>query len=163
MATLTGLFQRGTAYYLCIVLPPQHPLRSSYKNGKLMSGASRCLSQRTFLRNDGRFLRAATSVFNAGGAEKRLPKQDIQCSATHFQCMRSMVVSDGSVGLCLPCIASVVKQGCLPMVLDSLLQLNSSFTMEELRSDYRLPRNWCVGKGHGATLYGCWQIIFIHQ
>ena len=42
MATLTGLFQRGTAYYLCIVLPPTHPLQGKYKNGRLVASLGRC-------------------------------------------------------------------------------------------------------------------------
>ena len=33
MANLTGLFQRGSTYYVRIVLPREHQLRSSYKNG----------------------------------------------------------------------------------------------------------------------------------
>ena len=42
MASLTGLFQRGTAYYLCIVLPRQHPLQGKYKNGKVVTSLGRC-------------------------------------------------------------------------------------------------------------------------
>ncbi len=45
------------------------------------------------------------------------------------------------MGLCLPCIASIVQQCRLPMVLDGFFQLCNSFKMKELRGDYRLPRN----------------------
>ncbi|MCY1165128.1 hypothetical protein D9M73_50270 [compost metagenome] len=34
MARLTGLFQRGGSYYLRIVLPNDHPLKSKYRNGR---------------------------------------------------------------------------------------------------------------------------------
>ena len=34
MARLTGLFQRGGSYYLRIVLPNDHPLRDTYRNGR---------------------------------------------------------------------------------------------------------------------------------
>jgi integrase len=34
MARLTGLFQRGGAYYLRIVLPNDHPLKDKYRNGR---------------------------------------------------------------------------------------------------------------------------------
>ena len=36
MAHLTGLFQRGTAYYLRIVLPEDHPLKTRYRNGRFV-------------------------------------------------------------------------------------------------------------------------------
>lgn len=34
MAQITGLFQRGSAYYLRIVLPSDHPLQNVYRNGR---------------------------------------------------------------------------------------------------------------------------------
>lgn len=34
MAQITGLFQRGSAYYLRIVLPSGHPLQNVYRNGR---------------------------------------------------------------------------------------------------------------------------------
>lgn len=55
--------------------------------------------------------------------------------------MGSMVVGDASMGLCLPCIASIMKQSRLPVVLDGFFQLYSSFKMKKLRSHYRLPGN----------------------
>jgi hypothetical protein len=36
MAGLTGLFQRGSSYYIRVVLPLSHPLRNTFKNGKLV-------------------------------------------------------------------------------------------------------------------------------
>ncbi|MEI8028720.1 MAG: phage integrase SAM-like domain-containing protein [Comamonadaceae bacterium] len=42
MAKLTGLFRRGTAYYMCVVLPQNHPLRIKYRNGKFVQSLGRC-------------------------------------------------------------------------------------------------------------------------
>lgn len=43
MATfLTGLFLRGSAYYLRIVLPQHHPLRPRYRNGRFVCALGRC-------------------------------------------------------------------------------------------------------------------------
>lgn len=42
MAVLTGLFQRGSTFYLRIVLPQNHPLRSKYKNGEFVTALGRC-------------------------------------------------------------------------------------------------------------------------
>ena len=36
MAVLTGLFQRGSSYYLRVVLPLLHPLQTKYKNGQFV-------------------------------------------------------------------------------------------------------------------------------
>lgn len=48
MAGLTGLFQRGTRYYLRVVLPLQHPLRNKYKNGEFVASLG-CSSYRDAL------------------------------------------------------------------------------------------------------------------
>lgn len=37
MAKLTGLFQRGSIYYVRVVLPIKHPLRAIYKSGKVIT------------------------------------------------------------------------------------------------------------------------------
>lgn len=42
MAHLTGLFARGGAYYLRVVLPLHHPLLNRYKSGKVVSSLGRC-------------------------------------------------------------------------------------------------------------------------
>jgi integrase len=42
MAHLTGLFERGGAYYLRVVLPLHHPLLDRYKSGKVVSSLGRC-------------------------------------------------------------------------------------------------------------------------
>jgi len=42
MAQLTGLFERGGAYYLRVVLPLHHPLLDRYKSGKIVSSLGRC-------------------------------------------------------------------------------------------------------------------------
>ena len=42
MAVLTGLFQRGSTYYLRVVLPNNHPLKSKYKNGEFVTSLGRC-------------------------------------------------------------------------------------------------------------------------
>jgi integrase len=42
MATLTGLFQRGSSYYLRVVLPPRHPLQPKYKNGQYVVSLGPC-------------------------------------------------------------------------------------------------------------------------
>lgn len=41
MAVLTGLFQRGSTYYLRVVLPKNHPLKSKYKNGEFVTSLGR--------------------------------------------------------------------------------------------------------------------------
>jgi integrase len=45
MATLTGLFQRGTAFYMKVVLPQDHPSLPKYKNGRVVVSLGAC-SQR---------------------------------------------------------------------------------------------------------------------
>ncbi|PUE40189.1 site-specific integrase [Limnohabitans sp. Bal53] len=42
MAQLTGLFDRGGAYYLRVVLPLHHPLLDRYKSGKVVTSLGRC-------------------------------------------------------------------------------------------------------------------------
>lgn len=42
MARLTGLFQRGGSYYLRIVLPHDHPLKSRYRNGRWVQTLGPC-------------------------------------------------------------------------------------------------------------------------
>jgi hypothetical protein len=42
MAKLTGLYRRGTACYVCVVLPKNHPLRIKYKNGKFVQSLGNC-------------------------------------------------------------------------------------------------------------------------
>lgn len=50
MATLTGLFQRGTTYYLRIVLPLHHPLKGKYKNGTMVASMGRCSHREAVLK-----------------------------------------------------------------------------------------------------------------
>ena len=42
MARLTGLFQRGSAYYIKVVLPKDHPLAAKYRNGRLVQSFGIC-------------------------------------------------------------------------------------------------------------------------
>lgn len=42
MAGLTGLFQRGSSYYMRVVLPPHHPLQAKYKNGTFVTSLGHC-------------------------------------------------------------------------------------------------------------------------
>ena len=42
MAHLTGLFQRGSAYYIKIVLPKDHPLAGRYRNGRFVQSLGIC-------------------------------------------------------------------------------------------------------------------------
>ena len=42
MAVLTGLFQRGSSYYLRVVLPLLHPLQTKYKNGEFVVSLGPC-------------------------------------------------------------------------------------------------------------------------
>jgi integrase len=42
MAVLTGLFQRGSSYYLRVVLPNNHPMKRQYKNGEFVTSLGRC-------------------------------------------------------------------------------------------------------------------------
>lgn len=50
MANLTGLFQRGSIYYVRIVLPRKHQLRSSYKNGRYVTSLGTCTYREALLR-----------------------------------------------------------------------------------------------------------------
>jgi integrase len=64
MAALTGLFQRGTAYYLRVVLPNNHPMKRQYKNGEFVTSLGRCTHREATTRGtlkraeilDGRFV-----------------------------------------------------------------------------------------------------------
>lgn len=42
MAHLTGVFQRGSAFYLRIVLPKGHPLSARYRNGRFVKSLGTC-------------------------------------------------------------------------------------------------------------------------
>jgi hypothetical protein len=42
MAGLTGRFQRGSSYYLQVVLPLNHPLQKIFKNGQVVQSIRRC-------------------------------------------------------------------------------------------------------------------------
>lgn len=72
MATLTGLFQRGTAYYLCIVLPLEHPLKGKYKNGRLVASLGPCTHREAVLR--GTIKRAEVLGGHRIQATKSLPE-----------------------------------------------------------------------------------------
>ncbi|QWE25972.1 site-specific integrase [Polynucleobacter sp. AP-Ainpum-60-G11] len=50
MANLTGLFQRGSIYYVRIVLPREHQLRSSYKNGCYVATLGTCTYREALLK-----------------------------------------------------------------------------------------------------------------
>jgi hypothetical protein len=57
MARLTGLFRRGSSYYIQVVLPANHPQQSISKNGKVVRSLG-CLTYREALRQ-GTIRRAA--------------------------------------------------------------------------------------------------------
>lgn len=42
MAPVTGLFQRGSAFYIKVVLPKDHPLASRYRNGRFVQSLGVC-------------------------------------------------------------------------------------------------------------------------
>lgn len=42
MARLTGLFQRGSAFYIKVVLPKDHPLSQQYRNGRFVQSLGTC-------------------------------------------------------------------------------------------------------------------------
>jgi integrase len=42
LARLTGLFQRGSAFYIKVVLPKDHPLASRYSNGRFVQSLGTC-------------------------------------------------------------------------------------------------------------------------
>ena len=42
MTVLKGLFQRGSSYYLRVVLPINHPLKPQYKNGEYVASLGKC-------------------------------------------------------------------------------------------------------------------------
>lgn len=53
MAHLIGLFERGGSCYLRFVLPQQHPFRSRYRSGKVVTSLGKCSYR------DGRLWRCA--------------------------------------------------------------------------------------------------------
>ena len=50
MAHLTGLFQRGNAYYLRIVLPRDHPLKTRFRNGRFVQSLGTCSYREAVIR-----------------------------------------------------------------------------------------------------------------
>lgn len=50
MAAVTGLFQRGRSYYLRVVLPNAHPLKTKYKNGSLVVSLGHCSYREALLK-----------------------------------------------------------------------------------------------------------------
>ncbi len=59
MATLIGLFQRGSSYDLCDTLPVEHLMRPQYKNGEFVTSLGRCTRRKAKARgtiNERKFL-----------------------------------------------------------------------------------------------------------
>ena len=77
MATLTGLFQRGTAYYLRIVLPLHHPLKGQYKNGTVVASMGRCSHREAVLRGTIRRAQVLGGVHIGTSSETPTPPQRI--------------------------------------------------------------------------------------
>src|SRR4051812_13569666 len=55
MSSLTGLFTRGSSYYLRVVLPAGHPAKARYRNGRIVMSLGACgkreaISKGTILR-----------------------------------------------------------------------------------------------------------------
>lgn len=50
MANTTGVFLRDSSYYLCVVLPRTHPLRSRYRNGKYVVSLGACSHRESTIR-----------------------------------------------------------------------------------------------------------------
>lgn len=75
MATLTGLLQRGTAYYLRIVLPLNHPLKRKFKNGIMVAFMGPCSHREAVLKSP---IRRA-QVFGGGA---RITLRDAGCFAS---------------------------------------------------------------------------------
>jgi hypothetical protein len=42
MSNLTGLFTRGSTYYLKVVLPTGHPAKPKYRNGRMVPSLGAC-------------------------------------------------------------------------------------------------------------------------
>jgi len=77
MATLTGLFQRGSAYYLRVILPVQHPMRRQYKNGEFVTSLGRCTRREAKIK--GTIKRA--EVLTASVAEETRSQTETQAAA----------------------------------------------------------------------------------
>lgn len=50
MAGLTGLFRRGGSFYIKIVLPEAHPLRTKYADGRLVQTLGACTHREAVVR-----------------------------------------------------------------------------------------------------------------
>lgn len=50
VARLTGLFQRGGAYYIRVILPANHPLHDRYRSGKVIQTLGSCSHKEAVLK-----------------------------------------------------------------------------------------------------------------
>ncbi len=94
MAGLTGLFQRGSSYYPQVVLPLNHPLQKTYKNGKFVQSLGRC-TYRDAIR-DGTIKRAQVLY---GAVQKPVVRHSLQ--DIHGKWKPSKARSDDTVNACL--------------------------------------------------------------
>ena len=69
MADLTGLFTRGSSYYLRVVLPDSHPATSQYRSGKVVLSLGAC-SRREAI-SKGTILRA--EILRGGSSQSPQP------------------------------------------------------------------------------------------
>ncbi len=63
MSSLTGLFTRGSSYYLRVVLPPTHPARFKHRNGRVVVSLGACSKREAVIK--GTVLRA--EILNGDG------------------------------------------------------------------------------------------------
>jgi integrase len=109
MAGLTGLFQRGSSYYIQVVLPADHPLQNRYKNGKFVVSLGHCSHREALLR--GTIKRAEvllggasfTASINTAVAppSSTLPAKLTRLRDVHLDWKNSKVRSEDTISACL--------------------------------------------------------------
>ncbi len=104
MAGLTGLFMRGSSYYIQVVLPVDHPLQNIAKNGKIVRSLG-CMTHREAMRL-GTIKRAEilANVCSDGltvPTSTRPVQTEVYLTKIHQHWKESKARSDDTIGACL--------------------------------------------------------------
>lgn len=105
MAGLTGLFMRGSSYYIQVVLPVDHPLQNTAKNGKIVRSLG-CMTHREALRlgtmKRAEILANVTSDTYTGPYPAVMPvNSGVYLSQVHQHWKESKTRSNDTVNACL--------------------------------------------------------------
>jgi integrase len=134
MARLTGLFQRGSSYYLRVVLPQRHPLQSKYKNGTFVTSLGQCSQREAVHRGTVKRAEVLYGVFPAGmeASLTTLPlKSDIAKRHTlrdiHGLWSSSVARSKDTIGACLRAVTLYEEFTSNLLVEDLTRELGGAF------------------------------------